>query len=191
MRIPSRMISALLLCLALVDSARADNSRSRFPDSSAQLVAGGGNGVPTTRLVGTSAPLTGGSTLAGDLSLSCPTCVTTSRAVNTSSPLTGGSTLAGDLLLSCPTCVTTSRAVNTSSPLTGGSTLAGDLSLSCPTCATLSPGAAQAGFLSVTGDVSGRHFVPGGTSPTAVTQARLAPARPWSSAGPTNLATST
>lgn len=59
------------------------------------------------------------------------TPVETSRAVNTSAPLSGGGALSGDLTLSCPTCVTGSRAIETApdSGLTGGGDLSADRSL--------------------------------------------------------------
>ena len=67
---------------------------------------GGSGGVPTSRAVNTSTPLTGGGALSADLTLACPTCVTTSRTVSTTAPLGGGGALSGDLTLTCTTCAT-------------------------------------------------------------------------------------
>lgn len=69
------------------------------------------------RLVNTTTPVTGGGSLAADLTIACPSCVTTARAVNTTTPLGGGATLAGDLTLTCSTCVTASTLTTNRIPI--------------------------------------------------------------------------
>jgi len=50
---------------------------------------GPGGGVPTSRLINTTAPLSGGGDLTTDRTLACPTCVTSASALGTGLPLVG------------------------------------------------------------------------------------------------------
>lgn len=87
------------------------------------------SGVPPTRNVNTSTPLSGGGSLKSDLTLSCPTCVTTARQVTTTSPLSGGGALSADLTLSCSACVQLSGGAQTGTiHITGAITSGGVVS---------------------------------------------------------------
>src|SRR5262245_62150809 len=50
---------------------------------------GPGGGVPTSRLLNTTAPLSGGGDLTTDRTLACPTCVTSASALGVGLPLVG------------------------------------------------------------------------------------------------------
>src|SRR5262245_58452958 len=51
---------------------------------------GGGADVPTSRLINTTAPLTGGGDLTANRTLACPTCVTSAAALTSGLPVIGG-----------------------------------------------------------------------------------------------------
>jgi hypothetical protein len=130
--------------------------------------------VPNTRSVGTTAPLTGGGALSGNLTLAIPAAtdsvdgylshtdhasyttavaqaaaaVPNTRSVGTTAPLTGGGALSGNLTLAIPAAtdsvdgylahadhvkitnaVQTARQILTSAPLSGGGDLSADRTL--------------------------------------------------------------
>jgi hypothetical protein len=98
---------------------------------SALQSAGGGSGVPTTRLVNTVAPLGGGGSLAADLTL---TVSAFGSGVSGVVPASGGGTvnfLRADGSWAAPgsSGVPTSRLINTTAPITGGGDLTADRTL--------------------------------------------------------------
>ena len=88
----------------------------------------GGGGVPTSREIATTSPLTGGGTLLSDLTLGIDTSglVLTSRTVSAGSGLTGGGDLSANrtLSLDATAVVAPSRTIAAGTNLSGG----GDLS---------------------------------------------------------------
>ena len=88
----------------------------------------GGGGVPTSREIATTSPLTGGGTLLSDLTLGIDTSglVLTSRTVSAGSGLTGGGDLSANrtLSLDATAVVAPSRTITAGTNLSGG----GDLS---------------------------------------------------------------
>ena len=119
----------------------------------------GGGGVPTSREIATTSPLTGGGTLLGDLTLGIDTSglVPTSRTVSAGSGLTGGGDLSANrtLSLDATAVVAPSRTITAGGALSGGGDLSADRTISL---AALDPSPAQtyASPSSITVDQYGR-----------------------------------
>lgn len=101
-----------------------------------------GTGAPTTRLVSTTAPLTGGGDLSADRTLAITSFAGTAAGAV---PVSVGGTvnfLRADGSWSTPpgTGVPTGRLVSTTAPLTGGGSLLADLTLGVATFTSIAPG---------------------------------------------------
>lgn len=107
--------------------------------------------------VGSDTILSGNVFIAGNINISG--IFTTNRSVNTTAPLTGGGNLSGDLTLAIPKATSSvdgylshtdfatfaasasaSRNINTTSPLTGGGNLSSDLTIAIPAAGTSTSG---------------------------------------------------
>jgi len=113
--------------------------------------------VSTTRNLATTTPLTGGGTLAGDLTLSIPQATNTVHGYLSSNDWT---TFNGK--------VSATRTLSTTAPLLGGGTLAGDLTLSLPAATTSANGyLASADWNTFSGKIGGSgtaNYVPAFTA---------------------------
>jgi hypothetical protein len=127
----------------------------------AALPFSAGAGVPATRLVNTTAPLSGGGDLSADRTLSVSTspssgsAVGTGRMINTTAPLTGGGDLSADRTLAASTVTSVASGIV---PSTGGGTanfLRADVSWAVPVGTPASWGgvnAQTASYPAVAGD---------------------------------------
>ena len=109
--------------------------------------------VSATRNIATTAPLAGGGTLAGDLTLSLPVATTSANGYLASADWTTFNNK-----------VATTRTVSTTAPLTGGGSLAGNLTVALPAATTSANGyLASADWNTFSGKIGGSgsaNYVP-------------------------------
>ena len=129
---------------------------SHYLDNQSNWTVPAGTGVPTSRHVDTTAPLTGGGALSGNLTLAISPATSASAgslsasdktkldylAISSSASLSGNNT--GDQTLIGLGGVPTARLINTTAPLTGGGDLTADRTLVISAATTASPGSLSA-----------------------------------------------
>jgi hypothetical protein len=158
--------------LSLFFNSANSNHLSRVDSTGAVVDIEGSGNVPNTRLINTTAPLTGGGNLTADRTLAVS--LATSSAVGVMKPDGTTITVNGSGVITATGIgtgggVPTTRLVSTTAPLTGGGDLSADRTLAVSLATTSAVGVVKADGTTITVDGTGKITAVGGGGGAPVT----------------------